>query len=561
VGLAAGFSAVIIKNLVHFIKGFLASGFGREHHNYLYFILPAIGIFFTIVFVRFIIKEHIGHGIPKVLYAISRTRGKIKRHNIFSSIITSTLTVGFGGSVGLEGPTVVTGAAIGSNIGQLLRLDYKQIMLLLAFASAGAMAAIFKAPIAAIVFALEVIMIDLTMASLVPLLIASATGAITSYLFLGQDVLYTFELKEKFIMGDIPYYILLGILAGFVSLYFTRMYMFIERVFDKMKTWYTKLITGGLVLCVLIFLFPSLYGEGYESINISLQGDYSHLFNNSIYYEYKDNIVAVLILFFAIILFKVVATSITFGSGGIGGIFAPTLFIGVNTGLFFAKIINYLNIRDISESNFALVGMAGLIAGVIHAPLTAIFLIAEITGGYELFMPLIITATISYATIKLFESNSVYTIQLAKRRQLMTHDKDKAVLLLMKVDKLIEIDFNTIHPDATLGDLVKVIKKTHRNIFPVIEKDNTFRGIVLMDDIREIMFKPEMYETTYVKDLMVVPEFSISSEDLMEDVAKKFQVSEKFNIVVLENGKYLGFISRAKMFSRYRQMLKKFSED
>ena len=337
--------------------------------------------------------------------------------------------------------------------------------------------------------------------------------------------------------------------------------MFIGKMFDRMSSWHTKLAIGGIILCTLIYFFPSLYGEGYEAINISLNGDYSHLFSNSFFAGFQNNIIVVILLFLAIILLKVIATSVTFGSGGIGGIFAPTLFIGVNTGLFFAKVVNYLNIKEISESNFALVGMAGLIAGVIHAPLTAIFLIAEITNGYELFMPLMITSTISYATIKLFESNSVYTIQLARRRQLMTHDKDKVVLTLMSVNEIIENDFDKIHPESNLGDLVKIIKKARRNIFPVVDENNTFMGIVRMDDIREIMFKQDLYENTSVGELMYMPQFSITSDELMEDVVKKFQVSGKFNIVVLKEGKYLGFISKAKMFSKYRQLLKKHSED
>lgn len=561
IGLAGGLAAVIIKNSVHLIQLLLTQGFIKEYHNYLYFAYPAIGIFITVIFIKYINRQHVGHGIPGVLYAISKNNGIIKRHNMFSSIITSALTVGFGGSVGLEGPTVATGAAVGSNVGRLLHLNNKQIILLLGCASAGAMAAIFKAPIAAIVFALEVIMLDLTMASLVPLLVASATATLTSYALLGQNVLYSFELKEQFIMSEIPVYILFGVLAGFVSVYYTRIYMFIIEAFDRIKNWYKRLLIGGLVLGVLIFLFPSLYGEGYEAINSCLHGNYEHLFNNSLFYAYNDKIIAIIILFFAIVIFKVIATAVTFGSGGVGGIFAPTLFMGANTGLLFATIFNRFNIKAISESNFALVGMAGLIAGVLHAPLTAIFLIAEITNGYALFMPLIITATISYATVRLFESNSVYTIQLAKRGELITHHKDKAVLSMMKVDKLIEKDFKTINPDATLRELVDVISKSTRNIYPVVGKDGILLGIVLLDHIRHIIFKPEMYDSTFARDLMITPAVSVDAEESMEDVAKKFQSSGNFNLPVLKDGKYLGFISRANVFSSYRRRLKQFSED
>lgn len=559
IGLIVGLVAVIIKNSVYFIESLLTTGFAKDYHNYLYFIYPLIGILIVVIFIKYILKKPIGDGVPTVLYAISKNNGIIKRHNIFSSIITSTLTVGFGGSVGLEGPTVVTGAAIGSNVGQMLHLNYKQITSLLGFAAAGAMAAIFKAPITAIVFALEVIMLDLTMASLVPLLIASVTGALTSYFFLGQDVLYSFELKEKFILGDIPFYIAFGVFAGFISVYYTRMYMFIGSIFDKIKIWYSRLFIGGIALGVLIFFLPSLYGEGYEAINSCLRGDYSYVFDNSMFFSYKDNAIVVLILILFIVLLKVVATSITFGSGGIGGIFAPTLFIGANAGLLFAKTYNYFG-GHISESNFALVGMTGLIAGVIHAPLTAIFLIAEITGGYGFFMPLMIVGTISYATVKIFESNSVYTIQLAKRGELITHHKDKALLSLMKIDNLIESNFKTINSDATLRDLVKMIAESTRNIIPVVDNNNNFFGIIFLDHVRHIMFKPEIYDTTYVKNLMFMPSTIVDYNDPMEEVAQKFQHSGKYNLVVLKDGKYLGFVSRANVFSSYRNMLKKFSE-
>ncbi|MCF8298450.1 MAG: chloride channel protein [Saprospiraceae bacterium] len=560
IGLAVGLSAVVIKNTVHLIQYILKHGFIGEYQKFIYLAYPAIGILLAVLFIRYIIRQRVGHGIPSVLYAISEDEGKIKSHNMFSSIVTSALTVGFGGSVGLEGPTVATGAAVGSNIGKSLHLTYKQITLLLGCACAGALAAIFKAPIAAIVFALEVIMLDLTMASLVPLLLASVTAVLTSYLFLGQDVLYHFELIDKFRIKDLHLYILLGILTGFVSVYFTRMYMFIGKVFDKLKSWYWKLIVGGLVLGILIFIFPALYGEGYESINSCLKGDLTYLFKHSLFFDYQNNIIVVLLILLAIVIFKVIATSVTFGSGGIGGIFAPTLFIGANTGLLFAKFFDYFKM-DISLSNFALVGMAGCIAGVLHAPLTAIFLIAEITGGYQLFLPLMITATISYATIRIFETNSVYTIQLAKRGQLITHHKDKAMLKRMKIDELIETNFLTISYDANLRDLVKIVSESQRNIFPVIDEDNTFQGLIIMDDIRKIMFKPELYDITPVSRLMIIPDITIDPDESMEEIAHKFHKSSNFNMPVLKDGKYLGFVSRANIFSAYRELLKEFSED
>ena len=560
VGLLVGLAAVIIKHAVHFTQSLLQYGFAKEYENYLYFAYPTLGILLAILFIKFILRKRVGHGIPSVLFAISKTNGRIERHNIFSSVITSALTVGFGGSVGLEGPTVSTGAAIGSNIGRLLHINYRQITLLLGCACASAMAAIFKAPIAAIVFALEVIMLDLTMVSLIPLLMSSVTAALTSYFFLGQDVLYPFKIIEKFSITDLPYYILLGIITGFISVYFTRTYMFIGGLFEQVENSYKKLLIGGSLLGVLIFLMPSLYGEGYESINMALQGDYGHLFDKSLFYEFKENIWVVIVLLFMVVLFKVIAASLTFGSGGVGGIFAPTLFMGANTGLLFATIFNNFGF-EISKSNFAVVGMGGLIAGVLQAPLTAIFLIGDITGGYGLFMPLMITATISYATIKYFEPNSVYTIQLAKRKQLITHDKDKAVLSLMKVEKLLETDFKTVCSNDSLGDLVKIVADSKRNIYPVINKENIFLGIITLDDIRNIMFKPEKYETIFVRDLMFMPDAYVSPDDSMEDVAHNIQKTGRFNIPVLKNGKYLGFVSRANVFSSYRRMLKSFSED
>ncbi|PLX18510.1 MAG: chloride channel protein [Marinilabiliales bacterium] len=561
IGIVSGFAAVIIKNSVHFIQNLLTNDFGLQYHNYLYFAYPAIGILLVYIFSKHIIKRSVGHGIPTTLYAISKNNGKIKSHNMFSSVVTSALTVGFGGSVGLEGPTVATGAAWGSNIGRFFHLNYRQVLLLLACAGAGAMSAIFKAPIASIVFVLEVIMLDLTIASLLPLLFASVTAAITSYLFLGMDVLYPIEIVEKFNVNKIIYYILLGIVAGLVSVYFTRVYKFLQDLFDKQANKFYKWFVGVSVLGLLIFFFPSLYGEGYDAINGCLHGTNDHLFNNSIFYGLRDNMFWVFSLFILVIFFKAVATSVTFGAGGVGGIFAPTLFIGANTGLLFAQIFHYFGIRDLSYSNFALVGMVGLISGVLHAPLTAIFLIAEITGGYSLILPLMIGASVSSAITRIFEKYSVYTYQLARRGELFTHDKDKVVLSILKVSKLIETNFLTINEDATLGDLVKVIAKSKRNIIPVIDDADTLLGIVFINDIREIMFKREKYDKVYVHELMFMPSPLVSPNESMEDVAMKFKISNHYNLPVVDNGKYVGFVSRANVFSAYRNLLKKFSEE
>jgi CIC family chloride channel protein len=560
VGLGVGFAAVLIKNLVHFIRVALENGFQGEYIRYYIFILPIIGILIAVAYIKYINKRPVRHGIPGVLFSISKNNGIMRSHNLYSSIITSAVTVGFGGSVGLEGPTVATGGAIGSNIGRLFKLGYKEITLLISCACAGAMSAIFKAPIAGIVFALEVIMLDLTMWAIIPLLIASATAALTSYLFLGQNTLYPFQLTEAFDMGQIHYYLLLGVLVGLLSVYFTKSYIYISGIFEKFGSPWKRLLLAGGLLGVIIFFFPPLYGEGYEIVNQGLRGEYVQLFENTFFEGWQQTFFLVVVYILLVIGIKVIATTLTFAAGGIGGIFAPSLFMGANMGLLYGLILNQLGI-DVSVSNMALIGMAGMIAGVIHAPLTAIFLIAEITGGYELLFPLMLAATISYATVRYFVKNSVYTVQLAKRGELMTHHKDRNILLMMKVTELIETDFSTVNANGTLRDLIKVITKSSRNIFPVVDENRKLQGIVKLDDIRHIMFNQEMYDMTTIRDLMITPEWTIESTDQMEEVARIFTESGRFNIPVLQNGKYLGFVSRARVFSSYREMLKHFSED
>ncbi len=554
IGLLSGFAAVVIKNAVWMTQRFVHS-LDSEMHNYIYFALPLIGIILTVVFIRFLLRKEVRHGIPNVLYSISKRKGKINNHNLYSSVIASSLTVGFGGSVGLEGPTVATGTAWGSWLAKYFRLNYKNTILMLACACAGAMAAIFKAPIAAIVFAVEVIMIDLTVLSLVPLLLSSATAVLTSYFFLGQDVLYPFEIQNGFELADLPYYIVLGIVAGFVSVYFTKMYMYIGGLFDKLNNIWTKLFVGGIGLGVLIFFFPSLFGEGYESINACLAGDVDYLFNNSLFFDLREEMWAVLILLVSVILFKIVATSLTFGAGGIGGIFAPTLFMGVNTGMLFAQIVNLLGLRQISTSNFALIGMGGLIAGVLHAPLTGIFLIADISGGYKLFVPLMITATFAYIIVRTFTPNSVYHLQLAQRKELLTHDKDANVLQMLEVKKLIETDFEILSPDATLRNLTEAISRNHRNLFPVVDDEGKLVGMLKMDDVRDMIFNHELYDTVKISELMYMPEYHIDPNDSMEIVTNKFESSGRYNLAVIENGKYIGFISRARVFTKYRKQI------
>ncbi len=561
VGVFSGLAAVILKNTIHLTHHWLTENFSLENTNYLYLAYPMIGILITVVIIRFFIKDSLGHGVSKILYAISKRGGHIKSHNNYSSILTSTFTIGFGGSVGAEAPIVLTGASIGSSLGRLFRMNTKIIILLMGCGAAGAIAGIFKAPIAGLVFTLEVLMLDLTMASLIPLLISAITASTIAYFFLGKGAEFAFTLEAPFLLNNIPYYLLLGIIAGFISLYFTRGVMNIENQFGKLKNPYAKWIVGGLSLSLLIFLFPPLYGEGYQTIIDLLNGNSQAVMGESFFYGWHENAWALITFLVLLIVFKVFATAATTGSGGIGGIFAPTLFMGGVTGYVFAKIINTLGITDLPSSHFSLVGMAGMMAGVMHAPLTAIFLIAEITNGYGLFIPLMITATIAYLTIKYFESHSLYTKRLAQKGELITHHKDKAVLTLMRLEKVLETDFKCIYPEMTLGELVKTISTSKRNIFPVINHRNELRGIVLLDDIREIMFNHELYQETRVEELMSIPPAMIEINENMDQVMRKFEETSAWNLPVVEDGKYLGFVSKSKIFSVYRRVLIHYSDD
>ena len=561
VGFLAGIVAFFIKRSVRFIEFTLKGGYFEDTQNILYIVFPTIGVLLTVVFIKYIIKKKVEHGIPGVLYSISQTHGFMKMHNLFSSIITSAFTVGFGGSVGLEGPTVATGAAYGSTLGRFFHLNYKHRILLLGAASAGAMSAIFKAPLAGVVFALEVIMIDLTMYSVVPILIASVTGALTSYFLLGFGAIYPFQMKDSFVMSDLPYYLILGIITGLVAAYFTKVYIVIEKFFSKLKNPWYKLLIGGFSLGLLIYLFPFFYGEGYDVTNSALHGNYEYLFQNTLFESLSSNQIMIYVLFIVIILFKVVATSITFGSGGIGGIFAPTLFTGANIGLFFTLIIGSLGLGTLSHENFALVAMAGMIAGVLHAPLTAIFLIGDLTGGYGLFVPLMVVATISYATVRIFHKNSVYTIQLARRGELMTHNKDKNILKMMKVKNLIENNFIKLKSNYNLTQIKDAFIKSERNVFPVVDDDNNFLGLITLQNFKNIIFDKEKYENVFASQIMYKPKVVVDIHDTMAEVAKKIQTSGLFNVVVLDGTKYKGFVSRANVFSSYRRIIRKFSDD
>lgn len=561
VGLAAGLAAVVLKNTVHFTRQLVDIGMSNNKENYFFLLYPAIGILLTIIFIRYIVKAKAGHGIPEVLYAISRNNSILPRHTMFSSIIGSALTVGFGGSVGLEGPSVSTGAGIGSNIGRFFRLNQKQLTLMIGCASAGAIASIFKAPIAGVVFSLEILMLDLTMSSIVPLLIASVAGTLTSYLFLGQNVIYHYEPEAGFRMEDIIPYMLLGIACGLLSLYFSKTYVGVGKLIKRFPNHWIRYGIGALGLGALIFLFPPLFGEGYNEINFCLKGDFSFLFSNSLFYGFHDSEIALLLMLAAIIVFKVIAMSFTFSAGGMGGIFAPSLFVGANMGMFFSVLARWFGYRDLSPANFALVGMAGVMAGVMHAPLTSIFLIAEITGGYQLLVPLMITATIAYVVNKYFVPYSINAMRLAERGELITHNKDRSALSMMKIDDLIEQNFNIVDADATLGDLVKVITVSQRNVFPVVDKQNFFKGVVFVNDIRNIVFNHELYSKVHVRDLMFMPEPFVSPDESMEEVAHKFEKCSHYNLPVLKDGKYVGFVSRANVFSRYRSLIKSFSEE
>ncbi|WP_234406521.1 chloride channel protein [Prolixibacter bellariivorans] len=474
-------------------------------------------------------------------------------------MIASVITIGFGGSVGAEAPVVLTGSSIGSNIARMFRLNYRMMTLMVGCGAAGAIAGIFKAPLAGLLFAIEVLMLDLTMSSLIPLLISAVTSATLTFFFMGQGYHFTFKLAESFDIKNVPWYILLGVFCGFISLLFTRGSMYIEGKFHKIRNPLMKVLIGGGILGILVFLFPSLWGEGYFSIDAILNERSAEILKNSIFVGLQDNHVLFLVIIAVILVMKVVASAVTTGAGGIGGIFAPTLFMGGMAGFLLAQLLLFGNI-SVPARNFALVGMAGAMAGVMHAPMTAIFLIAEITGGFSLFVPLMITSAVSYLTIMPFEQHSIYHIRLAQRGELITHDKDKAILTLLKLRNVIETDLQTVSVDANLGELVKVISKSKRNIFPVVDKNNRFEGIVLLDDIREIMFNNEMYDKTFVTDVMTMPPTTVSKDERMESVMKKFHETRAWNLPVLEDGKYIGFISKATIFNAYRNVLVHFSE-
>lgn len=561
IGIISGLAAIILKNTVHYTHLFVTSQLHIEGINLFYLAYPLMGIFLTVLFVRFIIKDQMGHGITKILFAISKNNGNVKPHNSYSSIIASTLTIGFGGSVGLESPIVMTGSSIGSNLGRIFGMNYKSVITLIGCGAAGAIAGIFKAPIAGVIFGLEVLMLDLTMWSMIPLLIASVTSTTLSYFFLGKGVILPFKLDMTFHLGNIPYYLILGILAGLISAYFTKVSMFTESLYTRIHNPWNRLMAGGTVVGILIFFLPPLYGEGYEILNQLLNGETEGFAQGSLFSAFQDKSWNFFLFLALIIFIKPVAMSATTGGGGVGGIFAPTLFVGGFLGFLTSRLLNLFDFISLPERNFVLAGMAGLMAGVMHAPLTAIFLIAEITGGYSMIIPLIMTSTIAYITSKYFIPHSIYALRLAQRGELITHHKDKAVLTLMEMNKVIEKDLVPVSPDDSLGKLVKVISHSNRNMYPVLTKDQMLIGIVLLDNIRHIMFNPAMYDKVFVRDVMLLPPAYISPGEPMESVMQKFEENEAWNLPVIDNGKYIGFISKSKLFSVYRNWLIEISEE
>ena len=565
IGFFASVAAFFLHFIIKEIQLLLTSSFTTSTYNWWYLVFPVIGIFITSLFVKYVVKDNISHGITRILYAISSKQSKLKGHNCWTSVIASAITIGFGGSVGAEAPIVLTGSSIGSNLGQLFKMDNKTLMLLVGCGAAAAIAGIFKAPIAGLVFTLEVLMVDLSMASLLPILVASVTATCFTYIFMGSNSLFTFHLDGEWIVGRVPACILLGVTCGLISLYFIRMMTACEGIFGRLKDHrYVKLVIGGLMLSSLIFLFPVLYGEGYSAINIllnsSTEADWSKLLNNSLFYGHGQ----LLIIFVGLVVLPtVIATSATNGAGGCGGTFAPSLFVGAFSGFLFSRIWNMYNLGIyIPEKNYTLLGMAGVMAGVMHAPLTGIFLIAEITNGYDLFIPLMIVSTCSVMTISIFEPHSIYAMRLARQGKLITHHTDKAVLTLMSMDSVIDKDFISVSPDMPLGKLVNVISKSHSSFIPVLNSGGELLGEVDITKIRHIMFRTELYTKFHVQQIMTPVPAKLSINDRMEDVMRKFEIKNTNYLPVVDTDNHLtGYISRTRAFSMYRKMVEDFSNE
>lgn len=559
IGLLASVAGFFLHSIVHEIQILLTSGFEKSTYNLLFLLFPIVGIYLTSLFIKYVVRDNISHGITRVLYAISTKQSKLKGHNCWSSVVASGITIGFGGSVGAEAPIVLTGSAIGSNLGQIFRMDKKTMILLVGCGASAAIAGIFKAPIAGLVFTLEVLMVDLSMASLLPILISCVTATCFSYILMGEKSLFDFTLTDPWELDRVPACILLGVFCGFVSLYFMRAMSVCEGFFAQLKQYpYVKLLFGGVILSSLIFLFPSLYGEGYSAVNILLKGrteaDWDMVMSNSLFYGHSQ----LLVLYIGLVTFtKVFATSATNGSGGCGGTFAPSLFIGGFAGFFFARIWNIYELGVyIPEQNFTLMGMAGVMTGVMHAPLTGIFLIAELTGGYQLFIPLMIVCICSLLTISIFESHSIYALRLAREGKLLTHHIDKAALTLMGMQSVVEKDYHPVSPDLPMGKLVSEISRSNNNFLPVVNQAGVLLGIIDITRIRHIIFRSELYTRFKVKQLMLQPSAVLSDHEPMQEVMKKFDETDAAQLPVVDvNGVLKGYISRTRLYSAYRQIV------
>ena len=565
IGFFASVAGYVLHCMIKEIQHLLTAGFDRTTFNWLYLLFPIMGIYLTSLFIKYVVKDNISHGITRVLYAISTKQSRLKGHNCWSSVVASSITIGFGGSVGAEAPIVLTGSAIGSNLAKLFKMDARTAMLLVGCGATAAISGIFKAPIAGLVFTLEVLMLDLTMASLLPILIASVTATCFSYIFVGSESLFSYHMDSAWDIQRVPPYIILGVFCGIVGLYFMRTMTACENIFANMKRHpYLKLALGGLTLSVLIFFFPSLYGEGYNMVNIFLDGktvaDWEQVMNGSMFYGHSN----LLVVYVGLVVFtKVFATSATNGAGGCGGTFAPALFIGGFSGFFFARIWNIYQLGVYApEKNFALMGMAGVMAGVMQAPLTGIFLIAELTAGYQLFIPLMIVCICAYLTINIFEQHSIYGMRLAREGKLLTHHTDQAILTLMSLDSIIDRQFTSVDPDMQLGKLINAISKSHTSFLPVLDNAGTLLGEIDITKIRHIMFRSELYNRFTVKDIMTPVPSTLVREDKMIDVMRKFEKANcNFLPVVDVNGHLEGYVSRTRMYSMYRHLVADFSSE
>ena len=566
VGVATGFAALAMRSLTHFIEEVLVGNIIRYINYGFYVIFPAVGFLLVYWVKKYIIRKEVSHGIPSILYAVAKQKSIMKRFQAYGSILTAPITIGFGGSVGLEGPMVVTGAGISSQLARLFHINQSDRMLLLACACAAALAAIFKVPLAGILFAIEVFGLDLTLSSLLPLFVASLSGVLTSYIFFGNAALLPIYVGDSFLMHNIPFYLLLGVVGGFMSAYFTFVYEGVNRFFSKFSSAYLRIVIGGAILGLLVFVMPPLYGEGHEVINHLKAGHPELSISSNIFGWNLENPWVVILLLGGLVLFKVVATSVTFGAGGVGGIFSPMLFMGGVMGNCFARIINQIDILPykLPLANFTLIGMTALMTGVLHAPLTAIFLIAEVTGGYSLFVPAMVTAVVSFSIAKYFNKYSIYTMELGRKGELVNQDKDQAILTLMDMESVIETNFVPVYTDMTLkGVVYEAVRESSRNIFPVLDREKgSLEGVILLDDIRHLIFEKELYDKVSVLEMMQPPPALIQmGQDTMNQVMDKFQNTAAWNLPVVKNGKYIGFISKSKLLTVYRRKLIYFSNN